>query len=513
MEQEIQNLINQLKKAGVATSGFEAELAKVREGQADANKLARTLEATLRGVRAEARGLSGEFGGIRDNLAAALSELAKTESSIKAGTKAYRSLTSQVNQLAQEEEGITDLHTKQLTQIHEKAQAGLADIQVAAKRLALEKGIVDISKTHLAMRQDLTDEERALLQAYQQGFKQEKAAVKATGERLAKEKLVTSQIGLTGAALSGTSKILETLGLGGLSSEVESITSQIRTDMRKELEKNKTLLVSGDESKAYLSLEKDKEAIQNKITELESVEQINEEQSKQLQEHKDKLEKIQAEQEIMVENGKAMVKVQYEQVSLAKKFGIASSAAGQLITKAFDKIRDPAAIFAFVGKALLEGSSRAAKLQKELTISKGAAEGLKNELALAANASMSNFITSEKLTKSFLEMSKYIGQSAHMLGGEALVSATYLTEKMHLSADAAGQLVTMTRLTGRNTEETFKGMGKTLTQFNLTNKTAFSLKDIMNDICEDMQFTIETQYEFQEELLPTLDFSLRLEQH
>lgn len=501
MEQELQNLINQLKKAGVATSGFEAELVKVRQGQADANKLAQTMESTLRGVRAEAKGLSGEFGGIRDSLAAALSELAKTESSIKAGTKAYRNLTSQVNQLAQEEEGITDLHTKQLTQINQKAQAGLADIQVAAKRLALEKGIVDISKTNLGFRKDLTDEERALLQAYQQGFKQEKAAVQATAERLAKEKLVTSQIGLTGAALSGTSKILETLGLGGLSSEVESITSQIRTDMRKELEKNKTLLVSGDGSNAYLSLEKDKEAIQGKIDKLESVEQLNEEQSKQLQEHKERLEEIQVEQEIMVENGEAMVEVQYEQVSLAKKFGIAASAAGQLLTKAFDKISDPAAIFAFVGKALLEGSSRAAKLQKELTISKGAAEGLKNELALAASASGSNFITSEKLTKSYLEMTKYIGQSAHILGNEALVSATYLTEKLHLSGEAAGQLVTMTRLTGRSTEDTFKNMGKVLTNFNKTNKTAFNLKDLMEAVGSASKATVLTLGKSPEALL------------
>ena len=43
----LDNLIAQLKQAGVDTAAFTAELNKVRAGQADANKLAATMELSL----------------------------------------------------------------------------------------------------------------------------------------------------------------------------------------------------------------------------------------------------------------------------------------------------------------------------------------------------------------------------------------------------------------------------------------------------------------------------------
>ena len=36
------------------------------------------------------------------------------------------------------------------------------------------------------------------------------------------------------------------------------------------------------------------------------------------------------------------------------------------------------------------------------------------------------------------------------------------------------------------------------------------LKDIMNSIVTDMKFTVETQYDYENHLLPTLDFAMRL---
>jgi hypothetical protein len=78
-----------------------------------------------------------------------------------------------------------------------------------------------------------------------------------------------------------------------------------------------------------------------------------------------------------------------------------------------------------------------------------------------------------------------MGQNASAMmkdGGTALKSYTYLTDKLHLSADAAGQLVTATKLSGQNTEDAFDAMGDQLTAFNKTNKSAFRLNDLMADI-------------------------------
>ena len=153
---------------------------------------------------------------------------------------------------------------------------------------------------------------------------------------------------------------------------------------------------------------------------------------------------------------------------LAKGFGIA--------------LTDPATILTFIGKSIFQASSQMADLRKQTGMSYEAAYGLKNEMALFAAQSSSAFITSEKLLKAFADMSEYIGQSAHILGGEALKSATYLTQKLKLSTEEAGNLVTMTRLQGASTEDTFTSMGKQLTSFNQANKVAFSLKDQMREV-------------------------------
>ena len=499
MNEQIQDLINKLKAAGVNTQAFEKAFNDANRTIGDSEKLLSTLQTTLRGVTAGARGLNTEFSSMQDNLAAVLAEVSKTNSAVNQGAKGYRALTSIVSELAQEEEGIFKFTQKDLVARNQKAQIQLREIQLAGERLARENDMLTLSGGHLENAIQtriekglINDKEAAIIRARANGYELERKAVELTSLRLQKEQQVEKSIGLTGTALSGVNTILGKLGLSGLSGEIDSITSKIKDNMRKEIEKTKQVFATGEGAAEYLELEKANKGLATQIEELQKKNDLTTEEESLLIKLTEERQKNVEAQEDLVAGGKAVVKTTYEELSLRSKINHLTKGAGEALTKAFDKIGDPGVIFAFIGKSLLEGSSRAAKLQKELTISKGAAEGLKNELALAANASMSNFITSEKLTKSFLEMSKYIGQSAHMLGGEALVSATYLTEKMHLSADAAGQLVTMTRLTGRNTEETFKGMGKTLTQFNLTNKTAFSLKDIMNDIGNMSKATVLT---------------------
>ena len=166
----------------------------------------------------------------------------------------------------------------------------------------------------------------------------------------------------------------------------------------------------------------------------------------------------------------------------SSKLGVAMAALGPLAKGFGTALTDPATILTFIGKSIFKASDQMAKLQKQTGMSYEAAYGLRNEMSMFAASTGSAFITSDKLLKSYAEMSKYIGQSAHILGNEALKSATYLTEKLHLSGEAAGQLVTMTRLTGASTEDTLKSMGKTLTTFNRTNKQAFSLKDMMEAV-------------------------------
>ena len=139
MDEQLKNLIAQLKAAGVDTKAFQKAFDDTSRTIGDSEKLLQTMLSTLRGVQANARGLSGEFGNIRDNLAAALAELQKKNAAINKATRNYKGLTGIVEQLAQEEEGLITLGTKQLDVLRSKASINLQEMQLNAKRLIQEK--------------------------------------------------------------------------------------------------------------------------------------------------------------------------------------------------------------------------------------------------------------------------------------------------------------------------------------------------------------------------------------
>ena len=145
-------------------------------------------------------------------------------------------------------------------------------------------------------------------------------------------------------------------------------------------------------------------------------------------------------------------------------------------------LQDPLTILTFIGKSLLAASDTQAKFQKMTGMSATAAYGLKTEMAAVANLSGSNFITSQKLVKTYAMMTEQLGMAASAFSGDTLVDVTYMTEKLHLSAEAATQLATMSELNGKSSKKTNKELGKQLSTFNKQNKTMFSLKDLMNDI-------------------------------
>ena len=164
------------------------------------------------------------------------------------------------------------------------------------------------------------------------------------------------------------------------------------------------------------------------------------------------------------------------------KLDVMMGALGPLATGFGKALQDPLTILTFIGKSLLAASDTQAKFQKMTGMSATAAYGLKTEMAAVANLSGSNFITSEKLVKSYAMMTEQLGMAASAFSGDTLVDVTYMTEKLHLSAEAATQLATMSELNGKSSKKTNKELGKQLSTFNKQNKTMFSLKDLMNDI-------------------------------
>ena len=491
--EQLDKLIKDLQKAGVNTKAFEAELAKVKAGLADGAKLAETMKTTLAGVAAAARGLNTEFTSIRQNLAANLAEIAKTNSAVQEGVKAYRGLTSIVSNLASEEEGIQKFTKKQLADYQTKGALALRDLKVAGNRLAIDQGITNLSGAQLENKiaellaaEKIDEKQAAILRARADGYQIEEKSLALIEARLQKEQMVQKSIGLTGAALSGVNTILGKLGLGGLSDELDSITNKIQDNMRKEIEAlSVTEVLGGVDADRYIELDKINSTLDDQITKLQEQETLNAEETALLEKSLAAREANTEEQKELVRTGKAVVKTTYEELSLRSKISHLAKGTGDGIAAAFNKIGDPGVIFAFVGKALLGASDQAAKFQRSLNVSAGTAYMLQREFQIMEGTLGSNFITSEKLGKSFMALSDYMGQNASAMmkdGGTALKSYTYLTDKLHLSADAAGQLGTATRLSGQNTEDAFDAMGDQLTAFNKTNKSAFRLNDLMADV-------------------------------
>lgn len=140
------------------------------------------------------------------------------------------------------------------------------------------------------------------------------------------------------------------------------------------------------------------------------------------------------------------------------------------------------AVIGFIVQQLAKGSQNMADFRKQTGMSYESAYAMNMEMKGIAIASGDNFITSEKLNKSFAMMTEHLGVSADILGGTALVSATNLSERLGMSADNAAQLTTYTRLQGKDTEKILSNSVATVGAFNKQNKTAINSRQVLEDV-------------------------------
>lgn len=139
------------------------------------------------------------------------------------------------------------------------------------------------------------------------------------------------------------------------------------------------------------------------------------------------------------------------------------------------------AIAAFALKSALTASKQTADIQKETGMSYKNAYLLKQEMSGVAIASGDAFITTDKLLKAASSLTNELGMSAHVLGHDALISATNLEQKLGFSAKESATLVTNARLQGKNTEEVLDKNVKIVGEFNKQNKTALNVNKVLKE--------------------------------
>ena len=359
-----------------------------------------------------------EFRDQRDLLREINSELGKKVNNVKDASSAYTSLQSIADKLAQDEENLVDLSDKQLNALRAQAAERLRVIQESAKQLAIEKGIGNLNGAAL-------DNKIKTLLVEKQLTEQEASLLrgKAQGFQLEKETL-----DLIDKRIEKEKTVNKAVGLTGAA------------------------LKASGEAMDKLGLG----ALKNNL----NFEQAANASRKMAQE---------------LTNGGTKA------ATLGDRVKIIGAGVGELAKGLKNSLFSFEAIFALVVAGLVKGSQSIADFRKETGMSYTEAYKLRTEMSGVALASNDNYITSEKLQKAYSSMTTELGFAADVLGGEALVSATNLQERLGFSAKESATLVVNARLQGKATEDVLDSNVKVVGEFNKQNKTAFNVKEIMKE--------------------------------
>jgi hypothetical protein len=201
IKKELQEEINKLNKETAKT--YQEQLKALNSINASSS----AYKQLLSDVRDTVEDLNQGFSGVYDEVKNIVNELGRGSKSIKDSTQAMNGLESIVSKLKSDQKGYTDLNLKQLKQEKSKLQIYQEQIKAAAERLTKEKGIANLANENLSLRRDLTAEEIAVLRAAQDNFAVFDRTNNLLNQRLEEEIKYRKALGVTGALLTGISKI------------------------------------------------------------------------------------------------------------------------------------------------------------------------------------------------------------------------------------------------------------------------------------------------------------------
>ena len=165
-----------------------------------------------------------------------------------------------------------------------------------------------------------------------------------------------------------------------------------------------------------------------------------------------------------IDKSGTLSKILNDELSSTQKLSLASSAA-----------------FFMLVASMLKGSNLISNIRKETGLSYEAARNFQLELALAANNSDKLFITSERLNKSFIELSKQTGFIADF-GGDTLITQTTLTKQLGLSAENAGKLSILSRIQNENTEGVLENTVSAVSALSQQERVGLNVRGILEEV-------------------------------
>ena len=454
---EFNRLEAALRRAGQDTKMFVDGFRRATQAGKGVNAVLDDMQGRLDRVNGAYKGMSGVITDLNKILKENLGEISKQNSAIKDGTRAYRKLVNEVTKLSDEESDIYALNTKTLKTIRDRTRSSVIEFKLAAKRLAISKGIVDIEHVRLGMRRDLSDEERAMLTAYQQQFATEEKSLALAEGRLRLEENVERSLRGSLNLVGAFQKIAGGIGLTGFAKDLSDISDQLNNDIRKQIRKNAEdeLAIESDVYRENLNTVRTLEA------KLAAGKELTDEE----------VNRLTAAREIVNES-------EEEVLNRTKNLGLVQRT---LLT--FKQIPKVAGALL---KNLTDVNFIMAAIYKNFTAVDAAGvefQRITGQNAKALAGMNSNLVTSVETLKMMGEVSTRLNMNLNgIMGPEQVGRLTESVKLLGLGADEAAGLAKFSTISGESIDEFQKSVVESTNKFNGLNKSAINHGQVMQDV-------------------------------
>lgn len=200
---QLEKLIAEYEKLSKTKYEFNIDSSNLKQIESQI----RVVGRAVKDLKDEAAKLDNTFESLQEGIEGIVKEMGNWGSSTSKANKAFKNIADITDRLKYDEKGLSELSKKELERLQKKLKINKEELVNAAKSIQAEKGIKKLTEEAIKNAQNLSEEEAAILRGYLDQFSIVDTINEKTKKRLASEKEIEKQIGLTGKVLDGLKKI------------------------------------------------------------------------------------------------------------------------------------------------------------------------------------------------------------------------------------------------------------------------------------------------------------------
>lgn len=454
---EFNRLAASLKRAGHDTKMFKDGFREATEAGKGVNTVLDSMQALLDKSNQAFKGLSNVVSDLKETLKENLAEISKQNTAVKDGTRAYRKLVSEVTKLADEESDIYALNSKTLKTIRDRTRSSLIEIKLAAKRLALNKGITNIFDKQQLREAKLKDDELALIKAAQSRFTLEEKGLKLAEGRLQLEENVERSLRGSLNLVGAFQKIAGGIGLTGFAKDLTDISDQLNNDIRKSIRKNAEDEIASEKKLYGVSLK----IVRSLDAKLARGEELTKQELVKYNRAKDNVDK--QEEEVLLRT---------KNLGLVQRTLLTFKQIPKIAGALLKNLTDVNFIMAAIYKNFTAVDAAGVELQR-----------ITGQNAKAMAGMNSNIVTSVETLKMMGEVSSRINMNLNgIMGTEQVGRLTETVKMLGLGADEAAGLAKFSTISGQSIDEFTDSVVQGTNNFTKLNGKAVNHGQVMQDV-------------------------------